>query len=316
MEVQRLKEKLTSIFSTEEITLELYMVVGNTIKFANLSDDSIKNLLILFQQSISDIFLDDETEYRLKYIDDINDEDAHTYYYFDNENIYEKLEDIVGFTGEDTDSFSFDDYVFSDVDTFLIKIGTDDNHIILYKKNFPINLMKRGNVLFFMKSNENIDELKEDILKVDRNFQFLAIDGHVIIVNLKILENQLGYESVIIKKAEEALLTLSAIDFVDDIDKLRDMIKSKRIAKKFNLVKDSPVIDIINTDRSKVVSFIKSHPKLKKSLKFNDEGKLELKTKVSVEKFLKLLDDDYLKSELTDLLYESLNKDALKTEDA
>ncbi len=314
MEVVNLKEALKYILENEQTTLELYMIVNDTIKFATISNDASSSLLQLFKQNISDTLLGDEPEYRLKSIDHVNDEDANTYYYFDSENIYEKIENIIDFTGDGADTFSFDDEGFSDIDTFLIKIGTDDHNIVLYKKNYPINLMTRGKTLFFRKSDENIDELKDDILKIDRSFQFLVFGNHVLIINLKMLETQLGYESVIIKKAKEALITIGAIDFLEDISKIEEMISSKKIAKKVHLVRNSPVIDIINENESKVVSFIKNHPELKKSLKFTNDGKLELKSKVSVEKFLKLLDDDYLKSELTDLLYDSLNKDTLEVE--
>ncbi len=310
MEVSSFKEELNEILSSEEVSLELYLISKQSeIKFASISEDSSDNLLELFKQNINSIFLDDNNEFKLKSINNVNTEDADTYYYFDSENVYDKIEHLTKFDGEGLETFSFNDSQFSDIDTFLIKIGTSEKHIVLYKKNYPINLLRRGKTLFFKKSAENIDELKDDILKIDRNFQFLVLNEHVLVVNLNMLETQLGYESVIVKKAEEALISIGAIDFLDDISKLEEMVKSKKIAKKVNLVKDSPVIKIINDNQPKVVSFIEGHPELKKSLKFNDEGKLELKSKVSVEKFLKLLDDAYLKSELTDLLYDSLNKD-------
>jgi len=314
MQVDSLKETLKDILENSESILELYLISKDKdIKFASISDEASKNLFELFKQNIINTLLDDENEYRLKSIDKANDEDAKAYYYFDSENIYESIEHFIGFNSDGIETFSFENMNFSDIDTFLLKIGTEEKHIILYKKNYPINLLKRGKTLFFKQSDENIDELTDDILKIDRSFQFLVLDEHVLVINLKMLETQLGYESVIIKKAEEALVTIGAIDFLDDISKIEEMVKSKKIAKKVNLVKNSPVIDIIKTNQSKVVSFINTHPELKKSLKFNNDGKLELKSKVSVEKFLKLLHDDYLKSELTELLYDSLNKDTLNT---
>jgi len=314
MQVDSLKETLKDILENSESILELYLISKDKdIKFASISDEASKNLFELFKQNIINTLLDDENEYRLKSIDKANDEDAKAYYYFDSENIYESIEHFIGFNSDGIETFSFENMNFSDIDTFLLKIGTEEKHIILYKKNYPINLLKRGKTLFFKQSDKNIDELTDDILKIDRSFQFLVLDEHVLVINLKMLETQLGYESVIIKKAEEALVTIGAIDFLDDISKIEEMVKSKKIAKKVNLVKNSPVIDIIKTNQSKVVSFINTHPELKKSLKFNNDGKLELKSKVSVEKFLKLLHDDYLKSELTELLYDSLNKDTLNT---
>jgi len=314
MQVKYLKDSLKTILEDDRTNLELYLILPDKeIRFASISKEASENLLELFKENISDTLLDDDNEYRLKPIDNANEEDAKTYYFFDDRNLYKRIEHITHFNSQDVENFSFENMDFSDIDTFLIKIGTEERHIILYKKNYPINLLKRGKTIFFTKSNENIDELKEDILKIDRSFQFLVLDNYVLVLNLKMLETQLGYEEIIIKNAKEVLATIGAIDFLDDITKIEEMVHSKKIAKKINLVKNSPVIDIIKSDQSKVVSFITTHPELKKSLKFNSDGKLELKSKVSVEKFLKLLHDDYLKSELTDLLYDSLNKDKLKT---
>lgn len=60
-----------------------------------------------------------------------------------------------------------------------------------------------------------------------------------------------------------------------------------------------------------MIEFIKNHPITKSKLKLNGDDKLILDTKISVEVFLKLLDDDYLQSELTKLLYDSRSKDGL-----
>lgn len=312
MEVESFKQSLQAILEDECVSLELYLISKeNEITFASISDDATTSLLELFKGNIENILLNDEEEYRLKPIANANEEDAKTYYYFDSENVYDRIAHLTDFSGEGCNTFSFQNSSFSDIETFLIKIGTEEKHIILYKKNYPINLMKRGKTLFFRNSDENIDELKDDILKIDRSFQFLVLGEHILVTNLKMLETQLGYESVIVEKAKEALAVIGAIDFLDSISKLEEMIKTKKIAKKVNNVMASPVLNIIKDNKSKVVSFIKAHPQLSKSLKFNEDGKLELKSKVSVEKFLKLLDDDYLKSELTELLYDSLNKDKL-----
>lgn len=67
---------------------------------------------------------------------------------------------------------------------------------------------------------------------------------------------------------------------------------------------------------STVMTFIQQHPILKKKIRLNaDNTKVSLDTKVSQELFIKLLNDDFLKSELTMLLYDSQNKDSMKTEE-
>lgn len=49
----------------------------------------------------------------------------------------------------------------------------------------------------------------------------------------------------------------------------------------------------------------------KKNLKLTNKDELKVNTKTSVEKLLKLLEDAYLKSELTETLYDSLVKEKI-----
>ncbi|HEY3307427.1 MAG TPA: Kiwa anti-phage protein KwaB-like domain-containing protein, partial [Desulfuromonadaceae bacterium] len=66
---------------------------------------------------------------------------------------------------------------------------------------------------------------------------------------------------------------------------------------------------------SEIISFVGTHPALRGKFKLSeDESQLKLDTKVSQNLFLKLLNDDFLQSQLTRRYYESLAKDDLSTE--
>jgi len=58
-----------------------------------------------------------------------------------------------------------------------------------------------------------------------------------------------------------------------------------------------------------LISFVSSNPKLKDNIETNeDKTKFKLKTNNHCNFFIKLLDDDFLKSELTQEEYEALAK--------
>lgn len=76
----------------------------------------------------------------------------------------------------------------------------------------------------------------------------MAIENNILIVNLSMLETQLGYDEVITKKAQETVELIASLDFLEDIAKLEEMVQTKKIAKKINLVKNSQVLDIIQSD--------------------------------------------------------------------
>lgn len=312
MNVDNLKSILQEILNSDVANIKLYATTKqNETKKISISSDVSDNLLELFKKSIEDMFLDDSKEYRLKSIDDNNDEAAKTYYYFNGENTYERLNVLHNLNSLDEEVFNFENTNLDDIETFYITISNGEKTIALYKKNYAINVLRRGKTIFFTKHNENIDELKKDILKIDHSFQFMAIENNILIVNLSMLETQLGYDEVITKKAQETVELIASLDFLEDIAKLEEMVQTKKIAKKINLVKNSQVLDIIQSDINKVKTFIDSIEDLKKSLKFTEDNKLKLNSKVGVERFLKLLDDAYLKSELTETLYDSLNKEKM-----
>lgn len=312
MNVDNLKSILQEILNSDVANIKLYATTKqNETKKISISSDVSDNLLELFKKSIEDMFLDDSKEYRLKSIDDNNDEAAKTYYYFNGENTYERLNVLHNLSSLDEEVFNFENTNLDDIETFYITISNGEKTIALYKKNYAINVLRRGKTIFFTKHNENIDELKKDILKIDHSFQFMAIENNILIVNLSMLETQLGYDEVITKKAQETVELIASLDFLEDIAKLEEMVQTKKIAKKMNLVKNSQVLNIIQSDINKVKTFIDNIEDLKKSLKFTEDNKLKLNSKIGVERFLKLLDDAYLKSELTETLYDSLNKEKM-----
>ncbi len=312
MNVDNFKSTLQEILNSNFANIKLYATTKqNETKKISISSDVSDNLLELFKKSIEDMFLDQDKEYRLKSIDDNNDEAAKTYYYFNGENTYERLNVLHNLSSLDEEVFNFENTNLDDIETFYITISNGEKTIALYKKNYAINVLRRGKTIFFTKHNENIDELKKDILKIDQSFQFMAIENNILIVNLSMLETQLGYDEVITKKAQETVELIASLDFLEDIAKLEEMVQTKKIAKKINLVKNSQVLDIIQSDINKVKTFIDNIEDLKKSLKFTEDNKLKLNSKVGVERFLKLLDDAYLKSELTETLYDSLNKEKM-----
>lgn len=60
----------------------------------------------------------------------------------------------------DEEVFNFENTNLDDIETFYITISNGEKNIALYKKNYAINVLRRGKTIFFTKHNENIDELK------------------------------------------------------------------------------------------------------------------------------------------------------------
>ena len=76
--------------------------------------------------------------------------------------------------------------------------------------------------------------------------------------------------------------------------------------------RESPVMKLKFDD---VKKFINKHPALKGQLGFNPKGdKILLDTKAAAKLYIKLMDDDFLRSDLTQRLYDSIAKNTVAEE--
>ena len=315
------KEELTSYLSNlvkvdAVIGLNMYMIIssdnGIGIKKADIDQDIIQELKDKFREKIKSKFIED-TDYDFVDITNANNKRNAIYNY----NIPKKpsglevLGEIIG--NETQELFNFKKDKFSDITGLVFLLGDVENKMAIYKKMYPIRLMKRYSTLMIFKSNNRIAKVDEDILKINADFDFIQINNDLIVTNTNTLEKYFGFENIIRGHAAVNIGLIKNSGLLEDIDQIIDMAKDLKFARKImRLRPDSPVLKLAF---DKIKYFIENHPKLCNKLKFNlANTKISLQTKVSKELFLKLLDDDFLKSELTELLYESEIKDSITTE--
>ncbi|NCB11585.1 MAG: DUF616 domain-containing protein [Erysipelotrichia bacterium] len=159
MNVDNFKSTLQEILNSNVANIKLYATTKqNETKKISISSDVSDNLLELFKKSIEDMFLDQDKEYRLKSIDDNNDEAAKTYYYFNGENTYERLNVLHNLSSLDEEVFNFENTNLDDIETFYITISngemicfTDQKHLtsdvweirLIEECEMPANMMNR-----------------------------------------------------------------------------------------------------------------------------------------------------------------------------
>jgi Domain of unknown function (DUF4868) len=137
----------------------------------------------------------------------------------------------------------------------------------------------------------------------------MMVDNHLIVLKLNTLERFFGFEQVIRNQAQYTISMVEESNIMDDITQLYELAENLSNARKLMRMQDSPVLHVPIAD---VISFIRNHPELGGRIAFNDDGtKVKLTTGVSKKLFLKLLNDDYLFSQLTELQYDSHAKGKL-----
>lgn len=205
-------------------------------------------------------------------------------------------------------NFNTDDLV--NIKAFVILMGNEENQISIYKKHFPFNYLRRSKTLYIFPLGNIFEKFNHDFLNINGSFDFIQVGNDLIVIKLTVLENFFGYDKIIKEKATKNIQLIGNRGLLVDVAPLISLISDLKFAKKLvRLKQDSPVL---RTPVSLVIEFIRNHPSLSKRIKFNiEETKIALQTKISLELFIKLLNDDFLKSELTNLNYDSQSKDSL-----
>lgn len=208
--------------------------------------------------------------------------------------------------------FNFETDDLSHLFGYIIYLGSMQKGIVLFKKHYPISLIKRESFLLgAIKSKERFERLPgEDIIRLNNDVQLLRLGETVFVFDLRVLEHNMGFSALMQQTAIETVEAIEELDILDDIEVLRDTLEDLSFARKLSKVKKSSAIFKLGITKDTIVEFTKTTPALVGKFKYSDDGaKIRLDTKKSKLAFLKLLNDSFLHSELTEQYYEASAKD-------
>lgn len=314
MNINDLKEQL-QFFTQEDIGIIVYFVLKNnndiTIRTADIDNQqALPELKTLFINSIQRQIIDPENIHVMNISE--SDERNNTIYQYDLEEIPTELSVISAILENPRQSiFNFTQDNIRNIKGYIIMLGDTENKLLLYKQHYAISLIRRDSLLFY-KANERFVRLNEDLIRLDDSFQFFSINGNLFIKDLDKLEKFFGFHDVIKREAILSIKNIEDSSILEDVEVLRESIEKITFARKLTrLATNSPVLGTIPVQT--IIEFTKNYPALTGKLKYSQDGrKIRLDTKASQELFVKLLNDDFLKSELTNLYYDSLAKDKIQ----
>lgn len=309
------KEELKNIVQlsiNENAGIEIFLGLKNgEIRKANFIDE--------VQKEIKKVFIDDiekriiESEYPIMCLSS-SDERKDIIYHFD----YTPLPDDLKFFDTVLDPninikpFSFENDKLNNIDFFLFLIGDEENRILLYKQLAPINIYKKNSGIFVRKADNEFTRVNDDFLRIVPGFELFKVNGELYILDLKFLERKFKIYDVIKSVALKEIDKINEIGIVQNANSLKELLINTSFARKPSKISEhSPVLGKVpNAD---IISFTKNYPRLKNKFKYtNDGSQIILSTKTTMEIFIKLLNDDFLSSELTRIYYDSIAKDELK----
>lgn len=313
-----LDTKLNNLFTREEELLaEIYFILQDgeetKIRLADLDKEAQKELTQGFINKLKEDVIQNE-DLSLQSISDADDR-KNVIYKYDLEEIPKELNVIDQIIeDEDLPNFSFKNDDLEQIKGIMILIESEGQNLVIYKKHYPINLYRKdkGFSIWRGSNDERFTNVKEDIVKIHTTFEFFKLGDTLFINDLKALEKFFGFHDAIKSQAAICIDRIETSGMLENANELREMLEDITFARKLTKAGGtSPVLGVV--PNSAIVRFVENHPALSGKIDINGaRTKLTLTTKKSKQLFVKLLNDDYLKSELTTMYYDSLAKDKVE----
>jgi len=281
------------------------------IEQTDATDQLNEDLKDLFSNTIKNRYLNNPN-FVLSDITQATD-DAGTYFY-DLDEFPDKLSVLTDFDPWANHSiFTITAEKIKAIKAMIITFGNDEKYFSLYKHVYPFKIWEGQKLLGLVPIGNRFDRLNETVLQINGSIDFIYSKPNLVVSNVKTFQNKYGYNEVAVNAAKERIELINDLGLIANIAELTTFVENPTQAKK--MLKVNPNSPVLKLAAPAIITFIKNHPTLKKKFKFNAAGTMiRLHTKVSKESIINILNDAYLKSNLTDLDYETMNKAVLKEE--
>ena len=205
----------------------------------------------------------------------------------------------------------FDAAIDTSISGFAFKFNFNDNYFWAYQHVYPMSVLKKSKNVYAMIGNNKIyDVVNKDLIAIASRIDLIVVHNHVITAKTTLMQNKFGYDVVIRNEAQNTIDHIVELGMVSNPEKLLMFAENKKLtnAKKLMKAKTSP---ILHMEKNGLIRRIQLHERYKDMVTIKD-GKIVTNTIKDIQAFLKLLNDDIVKSELSDVEYDSSSKKVLK----
>lgn len=317
MTVDEVKVKVNGVFASPH-SAQVYLVLktdnGFELRVADIDDSTEPELRSMFSKSVRSRVSENEN---LSICNLSNADDrGNALFYYDYDEYPEELSVFKSFdlakAINDVPKFNFVDDKISSLYGYIVYLGSMTDGMLLFKKHYHISLIKRECFLLGIhKSKERFEKISgDDILRLNGDFQLIRFGDEIYVTDVKVLERNLGFNALVFREASSTVDAIDELKLLEDIQVLKDSAEEVAFARKLSKVKKTSPIFANNIPKEVIIEFTKNNPGLKGAFKYSEDGQaIRLDTKKSKEAFVKLLNDAFLRSELTQEYYEARAKD-------
>lgn len=235
-----------------------------------------------------------------------------SYYVYD----LEEPEDFDFFNkvlGPDIDYYNIDDNWIGGITILLVVLSIGEHRAILYKDVSGVEKYYAQSGFLIFKSADRLDRVEDDMLRISNNFQMIKIDNTIIILKMEAMEKNFDLDQVLRNEAERGKTRVEGL--LSDMDKISELCdKDNSFRKQLISTKQSFVFTLKKEDESRMISdddiieYIRDNEDLCGRFKYSDDNKIIISYYTQAKRLVKILNEDYLKSDLTKIIYDTLSK--------
>ena len=312
---EELQQKLQFI-QDDRITkhLAVYVTPQTTeLQLFNIKNDDMGELLDMFIDSVKEKLIDDVHYSIEEYSTTVLRENAIYRYDLPAEHWtteMNRMQEVIGIQA--SEYFDTRETPIENITGIyaLIK-GNEGQNVVVYKHITAVDKTYARSSFLFFKDNDMFQRQKENLLRISPVIHMVMVDNEILLLDMKKLETALGLKDILAREAERDIQAVMDKRLVTNNQHLKKVCEKTSMCKKlWHALTQSKVI-LNGIDNRRIIEFAESK---REKLKFHfNEAKdaFDIKSKAEAERFIKLLDDDFLRSELTQEDYDSYDKESL-----
>ena len=320
MTAEELKITISTILN-DVISQQIYFILRRDdtfiLRLADIEDDSatpaLKNMFVEYIHN--KVIENNDLQLCQLSVDDERDNAIYQYDY----DMYPEALGLINDFDISKATVSIEKFDFSKDDLsalfgYIIYLGNMESGITMFKKHYPISLIKRDSLLLgAIKSKQRFEKVSgEDIIRINGTIQLFKVANQIYVIDVKTLEQSMGFCQLVQQAAEQTIDAVKKLGIIEDIEVLKDSIEEVSFARKLSKVKRTSPIFSLGISKETIIEFTKNTPELLGKFKYSEDGNtIRLDTKKSKDAFVKLMNDSFLRSELTKQYYEASAKDQL-----
>lgn len=307
MQIIELKEKILRVFDDGLFAVALYACVRKddlpTLRRINISDRLETRIRQLLDSEIHKLYLSDEAE--LEPMENIADNRRVLYEVSQNDTFRP-----FSFLGQAETAPLYLPSDHADLLGFAIAAERNDMRLWFYQQTYAIAQIQRDHSVYAILNGKVFTLLEKDILRLEERIDIAVIEDSLITSRIDVLQRQFGFSEYIQREAGKTLDAIRKIDLLQDTDKLDALLgkESLTFAKKLMKIENSPVLSM---KREELAEKLKTHPRYRNSFQFSGDDRVILRSQKDAKEFLKMLNDDFVRSDLSGQEYDSPSKQLL-----